>query len=93
MKKIKQFVARQIADEIVLVPIGETAQNFNGIISLNPVAEFIWEHIEQANNFAHLIRLILAEYEVDTLTAVNDANEFINQLLAQQMIELSNETW
>ena len=39
--------------------------------------------------------MIVSEYDVDEETAVKDAVIFINQLLANEMIELSNinENW
>ena len=81
---------RNIAGETVLVPVGETTQDFNGMITLSEVGAFIWEHIETAESFQALVRLILDEYDVDEQTAAADTAAFLNQLLYTQMIVPDN---
>ena len=90
MKKNKDFIVRDIAGETVLVPVGETTQDFNGMITLSEVGAFIWEHIETAESFQALVQLILDEYDVDEQTAATDAAAFLNQLLYTQMIVPDN---
>lgn len=34
MKRTKEFIKRNIAGEIVLVPSGQTAREFNGMVTL-----------------------------------------------------------
>lgn len=55
MKRTKEFIKRNIAGEIVLVPSGQTAREFNGMVTLTETGEFIWEHIEEAESFNHLV--------------------------------------
>lgn len=93
MKRIKEFIKRNIAGEIILVPTGETAQDFNGMITLTDTGEFIWEHIEEAKDFAHLVQMVLDEYEVDKETASQDAAVFIMQLLQTGMVKPTNGNW
>ena len=88
MKRTKEFIKRSIAGEIVLVPSGETAQEFNGMVTLTGTGEFIWEHIEETKDFHHLIQLILDEYDVDKDTA-----SFIMQLLQAGMIRPTGPSW
>ncbi len=93
MKRTKEFIKRNIAGEIVLVPSGETAQEFNGMVTLTGTGEFIWEHIEETKDFPHLIQLILDEYDVDKDTASQDASAFIMQLLQVGMIRPTGPSW
>lgn len=86
MKRTKEFIKRNIAGEIVLVPSGQTAREFNGMVTLTGAGEFIWEHIEETESFSHLVQLILEEYEVDKDTASQDAAGFIMQLLQAGMV-------
>ena len=90
MKRTKEFIKRNIAGEIVLVPSGQTAREFNGMVE---TGEFIWEHIEEAESFNHLVLLILEEYEVDKDTASQDAAGFIMQLLQAGMIRPTGINW
>lgn len=90
MKKIKDFILREIADEYILIPTGSTTEDFNGIITLTESAAFIYNHIEEATSFEALIELMLQEYEIDKETATKDAYMFINHMLQTGMITLSN---
>lgn len=93
MKIIKDFIKRDIAGEVLLVPTGETAQEFNGMITLQGIGEFIWDHIEEASSLDHLLDMIQDEYEVDRKTASSDALAFIMQLLNAKMIKPDSKEW
>lgn len=95
MKKIKEFMLREVADEYILIPTGKTTEEFNGIISLTETAAFIYEHIEEAKSLEDLIDKITKEYDIDTETAEKDAIIFINHMLETGLITLSNveENW
>lgn len=91
MKKIQEFILREVADEYLLIPTGSTTENFNGIITLTESAAFIYEHIEEANSFEELINMITTEYDIDKQTAAKDAYVFINHMLQTGMITLSDK--
>lgn len=93
MKRVTDFIKRDIAGEIVLVPTGETAQRFNGMITLTETGDFIWEHIEQAKDFDNLVEMILDEYDIDKKTASADAIAFVMQLLKAGMIRPEGTSW
>ena len=93
MKRIKEYIKRNIAGEIVLVPAGQTAEDFNGMITLTESGDFIWEHLEEARDFNHLVELILEEYGIDKETAAQDASAFLMQLLQAGMIQPSGINW
>ena len=90
MKKIQEFILREIADEYLLIPTGKTTETFNGMITLTESAAFIYEHLEEAKSFEALVDLITKEYDIDKQTAANDAYQFIQHMLSQGMITLSN---
>lgn len=87
MKIKNEFLKRNIAGECVVVPVGDTALNFNGLISLNDVGEFLWDHLLEEITMDQLIADIMDEYEVDEATARQDTLEFINKLLAASIVE------
>lgn len=91
MKKIKEFILREVADEYILIPTGKTTEEFNGMITLSETAAFIYEHIEEAKTLEDLIEMITNEYEVDKQTALQDAYVFINHMLQNRMIELTDK--
>lgn len=93
MQKTQSFIKRDISGETILIPIGETAQSFNGMITLQGIGGFIWDHIEEAESLEHLIDMITEEYDVDRATAGRDAIEFIMQLLRSGMIRTTGKNW
>ena len=90
MKKIQEFILREIADEYLLIPTGKTTETFNGMITLTESAAFIYEHLEEASSFDALVDLITKEYDIDKQTAANDAYMFITHMLQQGMITLTD---
>ena len=80
MKTNPEFIARDIAGELVLVPIGTAAKNYGGLVTCNEVGAFIWKKLEDGKTMDELVNAMLDEFEVDEPTARNDAEEFIGRL-------------
>lgn len=80
MKINKDYVLRNIAGDNVIVPTGEAAQNFNGLITLNEVGSFIWKNVDNAKSKEEIVSLLLELYEVDEELARKDVYGFLNML-------------
>lgn len=80
MKSKLNLVKRNIAGDIILVPVGETSLKLNGLITLNEVGEFIWDNLENAEDDAAMTALVTGEYEVDPAVAAADVSEFLGKL-------------
>ena len=93
MKKTQTFIKRDINGESILIPTGDTAREFNGMITLQGTAGFIWDNIEEATSLEHLIDMITDEFDVDRKTAGSDAIFFIMQLLRAGMIRTTGKNW
>lgn len=90
MKKLKEFILREIADEYILIPTGKTTETFNGMITLTETAAFIYQHIEEVNSFEELITLMMDEYEIDKETVSKDAALFISHMLQTGLITFTD---
>lgn len=86
MKIKKDFVLREIAGEYILIPTGSTTQEFNGLITINDVAAFVWKNIESTESIEELVSMVLEEYDVEEEIARNDISEFVKQLKEADMI-------
>lgn len=75
-----EFVKREIAGDIILVPVGETALRFNGMITLTESASFIWDALEKGFTRKEIINQMLDEFEVDEETVTEDTDEFLEAL-------------
>lgn len=76
----KQVVLRSVAGEHMLIPVGETVFEYNGIFMLTESGKFLWENIEKGSTKEQLEYLLVEEYEIDKKTASNDVDEFLEML-------------
>ena len=83
-----EYVLREIAGEYILVPIGNTAIEMNGMITLNEVGVFIWEKLKSKCTIEELLEAILDEFEIDEERARKDLNEFLQQLNEAHLIQM-----
>lgn len=86
MKINEEFILRTIAGDRVVVPTGSASKNFNGLITLNDVAVFIWEHVNQVKNRDEMVKCLLEEYEVTEEIAKRDVNGFLDMLKSQGIL-------
>lgn len=86
MKRNTNFILREIAGENILVATGEAAQIFNGMITLNEVASFIWNNIDECKTVDKLIASILDEFDIDDETARRDIESFTAELIRIGMV-------
>ena len=75
----KQLVKRNIAGDVILVPVGDSSLTLKGLITLNETAEFIWDRLAAAAAAAELAAALGAEYEIDAATAKNAVDELLAQ--------------
>lgn len=87
MKKKENFILRTIGGSHVMMPVGETALKFNGLITATETAAFIWKHIEEVSNAEELAKLICDEFEVEEAVALNDCKLVIDRMKGAGWIE------
>ena len=56
------IIVRQIGDEWILVPTGELAQHFNGMVSLNEFGYFIWQQLQQPHTIGEVLQAASETY-------------------------------
>ncbi len=88
-QKNSDVISRQVAGEVILVPIRGNIANMQHIFTLTPVAERIWEQIDGKATVAQLIESICREFEVDAETAENDCLEYLESLVKSGLIHES----
>ncbi len=82
-----KFVIREIAGDTIIVPVGETALRYNGLITINKSAAALWEALEKGTDTESLIRLLTDRYDVDPDTAAADVKDFLERLRKAELIE------
>ena len=76
----KELITREVAGEIILVPVGKSVLESNGLFALNEVGAFLWNCLPEAKSEDELVEQILAEYDIDRETAAADVAEFLQKL-------------
>lgn len=76
----KELIRRSIAGDTVLVPVGRTVYDANGLFVLNELGDFLWERLPDAGSAEDLLVAVLEEYEVDAETARQDIAAFLADL-------------
>lgn len=86
--KIKEgFVLRSIAGSNIVVPVGQTSAEFNGMITLNDSGAFLWKELEKGSDVDGLTAALLRDYDVDEQTARSCSAAFIDKLLEAGCLE------
>ncbi|MBO5560814.1 MAG: PqqD family protein [Firmicutes bacterium] len=86
--KIKDgYLLRTVAGSNIVVPIGEGAIDFSGVITLNEVGAFLWRVLEDGADKAALLKKLTDEYEVDDATASADIDAFIARLQEASLLD------
>lgn len=86
MKIKKELVKRDIAGDTILVPVGKTVYDSNGLFILNELGGFLWDRLEAAETEQELLQMILDEYEVTEDVAAKDLHTFLENLRKLEII-------
>jgi len=76
----KQLIKRKIGQDLILVPVGKTVYESNGLFILNELGSFIWDLLPNAETEAEICNAVLEEYDVSAEEASADIAEFLNKL-------------
>ncbi len=86
--KIKNgFAKRKIANSNIVVPVGSTTKDFNGMITLNDSGSFFWDCMINETTEDEVIKKVLEEYDIDEETAKRDIEKFIKMLEDNKLLE------
>lgn len=76
----KELIKRNIAGDIILVPVGSASKELKGLITLNETAEVIWDALPKAQSAVDLVAALTDVYDLDEATAEQDVNALLDKL-------------
>ena len=79
-QKDESIVSRDIAGEMILVPIRQSVGDLESIYTLNEVAACVWGLIDGETRLDAIKDEIVSQFEVDADEAKRDLIELIDQL-------------
>lgn len=80
MKRSADFLLRDVAGTLVVVPVGAAVANFPGMITLNETAAYIWELLEQEQTVDSLVEAMSARYDAPAEMIREDVEALIGRL-------------
>lgn len=80
IKRNPDFLLRDVAGTLVIVPVGAAVSAFPGMITVNSTGAYLWELLEQAQTEQSLVKALTDKYEVNEQTAGADVAAFLNKL-------------
>lgn len=87
MKLHGEFVVRQVMEDIVAIPVGQTALRLNGMILLNNVSKIIWDCLEQGTDLESIVKAVTESFDVSADEAEADVLEFCDKLRKLQFLD------
>jgi hypothetical protein len=85
----KQVIARTVAGETLLVPVGRKAASLQHIFLLNKVGSFLWSALDGQRTRDDLCGLLRSRFAVPSDRDVGaDVDRFVAALSARGLVEL-----
>lgn len=81
------FVKREIAGSYIVVPVGNTIEEFNGMITLNESGSFFWDCFKKDITLEQAVKMVTDEYDIDPQTAAKDIENFTELLKTNNLLE------
>ena len=86
--RIKEgFVLKEVAGNNVVIGVGKTMQDFNGVVNLSESAALLFRKLTDGADKEALADALLNEYDVDRETALNDIDAFLDKLRSINLLE------
>lgn len=80
MKMKSDFEIVKVADDYMLIPVGEQVDCFNGTVILNEVSAFLLEKLQSDISKEELVHFVTDEFDVDLETAEKDVSRAVDAL-------------
>ena len=91
MKQTDNFRLRRIADETILVPCGQMAEQMDRVITLSDTAEYIYEYAPRAESLDKFVRMMGKEYHMEDLQQLQqDVQEVLDFMIDRQIMQYSD---
>lgn len=82
----KELIKREIAGDTILVPLGKTVYDSNGLFMLNELGAFIWDLLPGAGSEEDICNAVVEQYDVTMETVQMDVAAFLDKLRGMGII-------
>lgn len=75
-----RFVARNVGNELILVPLTANVAQMNELFTLNETGKFIWENINENSTVLEIENSMIETFDIDSATTKRDIELFLSKL-------------
>lgn len=86
MRVSDQFILRTIADEHLLIPVGQAAIHVKGLIALSESGALLYNRLKDGCSREDLVAALTEEYDVSAEEAGRDTDAFLDQMRSLKML-------
>ena len=86
VKKQQELLETSVDDETILMSIANSKY-----YGMDPVASRIWQLLNKPTSIQTIVATLLAEFEVSAVDCENDVVDFLESLMAENLIVFPNE--
>lgn len=87
MRRNREFVLRQVAGKFVVIPLGQAAESFRGMITMNNTGKFLWDLLEEEQTEKSLANALVQTYGITEERAAGAVVKFLEPLYPTGAIE------
>jgi hypothetical protein len=87
MRIKKELIMREIAGDVILVPVGQTLLENNGLFLLNEISGRIWELLQVEKSAEEIAAVLEEEYDAPAEKIRQDLDEFLDALVSYGILE------
>lgn len=73
------FLLREIAGDAILVPVGDSAAQFNGMISVNETFRFLWELFQEPHTVGEAVEAAAKEFDGAPAVIEEDIRAYVSE--------------
>lgn len=86
MKLKYEFAISNVCGAWCAVPVGKSANQYHGVISLNESAADMMKYLKEDISEEELVQKMLADYDVPEQVLRKDVHDFIEKLKAENVL-------
>ncbi len=82
------FQMKDIAGDKVVIPRGEIAVGFNGILVLNDACVVLWENLKDFSDIDTLADIFVEKFKIDFDLAKSDIQNCIDKMMEHNLLDV-----
>ncbi|HEX4002662.1 MAG TPA: PqqD family protein [Candidatus Acidoferrales bacterium] len=87
--RTRRAVSQVVADEAIVVPVGDDSARAGGVYTFNESGTAIWAMVEAGSSAAEVAAYLESEYGISAEQAAEDTREFLASLAQEGLVDLA----